>query len=139
MSKRIQTYQDLLDEKQQMEVLLHAQKELVLADLREIKEELQPARDVLAFVGKVTTRDRSNVLLSMGSDKLIDWVVKKLILAKAGWLTRLVVPYLLKNYSSHIVSDNKDKIFKKVFSWLGIKKNMNGKAPTAGQPTDEQI
>lgn len=137
MSKRIQTYQDLLDEKQQMEVLLHAQKELVLADLREIKHELQPARDVLAFVGKATTRDRSNILLSMGSDKLIDWVVKKFILAKAGWFTRLVVPYLLKNYSSHIVTDNKDKIFKKVFSWLGIKKHMNGKASTAERPVDE--
>lgn len=136
MSKRIQTYQDLLDEKQQMEVLLHAQKELVLADLREIKQELQPARDVLAFIGKATTRDRSNILLSLGSDKLIDFVVKKLLLAKAGWITRLVVPYLLKNYSSHVVSDNKDKIFKKVFSWLGLKKNMNGKATTTEKPAE---
>jgi hypothetical protein len=138
MNKRIQTYQDLLEEKQQMEVLLHAQKELVLADLREVKEELKPARDVLAFIGKATTRDRSNVLLSVGSDKLIDWAVKKLLLAKAGWITRLVVPYLLKNYSSHIVSDNKDKIFKKVFSWLGIKKHMNGRATTTEKSAEEE-
>lgn len=136
MTKRINTYQDLLDEKERLKSLLKAQKVIIHDDFREIKEELAPVRSVVSFAGKLVTRDTGgNIVLNMGANTIIDLVFKKLILGRAGWLTKTIVPFLLKNYSSHVISDNKDSIFKKFFSWIG-KKNANGKMH---EPKDEHI
>ncbi|NOT51278.1 MAG: hypothetical protein HOP10_08380 [Chitinophagaceae bacterium] len=130
MTKKISTYGDLLRQEEQLEELLKAQKELLVYDLREIKEQLKPASAALSFISKITTRDKSNFLLNAGGNKLIDLVVKKLILGKAGWLTRLAVPFFLKNYSSHFIADHKDDWTEKLFSWFGQK---NGKGKAAPQ------
>jgi len=132
MNKGIHTYDDLIREKQQLEVLLQAQKELIVYDLGQIKKELEPAATALNFLGRITTRDKSNLLLSEGANKVIDLVFKKLILARAGWLTRLTVPFLIKNYSSHFITENKQAWMKKLFSWVSHK---NGKAKAAPEPT----
>ncbi|MEI9810295.1 MAG: hypothetical protein WDO16_21835 [Bacteroidota bacterium] len=44
----------------------------------------------------MVTRDKGNFILNAGANKIIDLLVKKLILSRAGWLTRIVVPYLLR-------------------------------------------
>jgi len=127
MTNRITSYQDLLDEKERLQSLLKAQKEIIHADFREIKEELAPVRSAITFAGKLVSRDTGgNIVLNMGANTLIDLVVKKLILGRAGWIMKTIVPFLMKNYSSHFISDNKGSIFKKLFSWIG-KKNANGK------------
>lgn len=127
MTTQIKTYDDLLKEKQRLQLLLKSQKEIVRTDIQEIKQELAPIKHAISFVGKLGTKDTSNPLLSATSDTLINLVVKKFLLARTGWATRIIVPFLLKNYSSHILSDNKDSIFRKIFSWVG-NKNKNGKA-----------
>ncbi len=124
MNRRIQSYKDLLSEKERLQSLLNVQKEIVHRDLREIKEELEPVRSAISFAGKLISRDNSNVLLNAGVNKLIDLLVKKVFLSRAGWIMRQIVPFFLKNYSSHIISENKDAIFSKIFSW--IKKSNNG-------------
>jgi len=124
MSKRFTSYNDLLKEKQQLEVLLQAQKQVIRYDVEEIKLKLQPIKESLEFVKKITSRDRTNLLLDLGSDIAINTFIKNFILSKAGWLTRIVIPFFLKNYSSHFLADQKDKWFEKLKSWLGHK---NGK------------
>jgi hypothetical protein len=124
MSKQFTSYKDLLKEKQQLEVLLEAQKQVIRCDVEEIKLKLQPVKETLEFVKKITTKDRSNLLLDLGSDIAITALVKNFILSKAGWFTRLVVPFFLKNYSSHFIAEQKDKWIEKLKSWLGHK---NGK------------
>jgi hypothetical protein len=127
MTKSIKTYKDLLDEKERLQSLLKAQKEILHDDFRQLKQELEPVREVISFAGKLVTRDKGNLALNIGANTLIDIVVKKLILSKAGWITKNLVPFFLKNYSSHIISDNKGSLLKKLFSWVG-KKNANGRA-----------
>jgi|SRR5689334_23267812 hypothetical protein len=124
MSKRFTSYEDLLKEKQQLEILLQAQKEVIRYDVEEIKLKLQPVREALEFIKKITTKDRSNLLLDLGSDIAINTLVKNFILSRAGWLTRIVIPFFLKNYSSHFLAEQKDKWLEKLKSWLGYK---NGK------------
>jgi hypothetical protein len=125
MTKRIRTYQDLLDERQKLEQLLHAQKELVIQDFKEVKEELKPVREAITFIRKITSRDNTSFLLTTGASKLIDVLFKKVILARAGWLSKMIIPFFVKNYSSHVLAENKDKLLNKLFSWIGIK-NANG-------------
>jgi len=124
MSKRFTSYDELLKEKQQLEVLLQAQKEMIRCDVEEIKLKLHPLKEGLEFVKKITTKDRTNFLLDFGSDVAINTLVKNVILSKAGWLTRLVIPFFLKNYSSHFLAEQKDKWIEKLRSWLG---HSNGK------------
>ena len=124
MSKRFTSYKDLLKEKQQLEVLLQAQKQVIRCDVEEIKLKLTPVKDALEFVKKITTKDRSSLLLDLGSDIAINTLIKNFVLSRAGWLTKVIVPFFLKNYSSHFIAEQKDKWFEKLKSWLGHK---NGK------------
>ena len=135
MNKQFNSYDDLLKEKQQLEILLQAQKQVIHYDIQEIKAQLQPVKDVVAFIKKVTTKDKTSLLLNFGSDIVINSVVKQFILSRAGWFTKIVVPYFLKNYSSHFLAEQKEKWFDKLSSWLGHK---NGKEKKKEAEKEEQ-
>ena len=127
MTKRIQTYKDLLEEKVRLEALLKIQKEILHQDIEEIKQELAPLRSAASFVSKLVAKKDSNFFLDAGISTLVNVGVKKLLLSRAGWVTRLIVPFVIKNFSSNFVAENKNAIMKKLFSWIG-KKNANGVA-----------
>jgi hypothetical protein len=128
MKRKIRSYEDLEREEQLLEELLHTQKQLVQLDIQVLKQQLKPATMALKFFNNITTVDKSNLLLNEGANKAIDFVLNKFILARSGWITRFIVPYFLKNYSSHLIGDNKANIVGKIFSLFGRK---NGKATTS--------
>lgn len=130
MTKPIRTYKELLEEKERLKLLLSAQKELVRQDINEIKLELAPVKSAINVVGKFATKDNRNWILTTAADTIIDLVIRKMVLSKAGFITKMVVPFFMKNFSSHVIGDNKDKIVSKLSSWFG-KKNANGKAPVS--------
>jgi len=141
MTKPIRTYEDLLEEKARLKLLLSAQKELVRQDINQLKQELAPVKSAISMVGKFATKDNRNWILTTAADTIIDLVVRKMVLSKAGFFTKLAVPFFMKNFSSHIIADNKDKIISKLSSWFGIK-NPNGKEPLSKEEkehlTDEE-
>ena len=116
MSKPIKTYGDLLKERHRLELLLQAQKELIRQDVVELKQHIHPAVKAISFLGKIFTREKDNLLLAGGINHLIDLLFKKIILSKSGWLTRLIVPFFVKNYSSHFVAEHKNELIKKLVS-----------------------
>ena len=128
MKRKIRSYEDLERDEQLLEELLHTQKQLVQLDIQVLKQQLKPATMALKFFNNITTVDKSNLLLNEGANKAIDFVLNKFILARSGWVTRFIVPYFLKNYSSHLIGDNKANIVGKIFSLFGRK---NGKATTS--------
>src|SRR5258706_1536169 len=133
MTKRIQTYQGLLEEKERLQSLLRTQKEVLRQDLEEIKKELAPLRSTVSFVSKLVTKIDTGFLVDAGISALVNVSLKKVILARAGWLTRVIVAQFVKNYSTHIVADNKDAILKRLFSWIG-KKHANGQETHKHEP-----
>jgi len=130
MNKRIHSYNDLLKEKQQLEIQLEVQKELIFQDFTALTNDLQPALEVISFLGKITTRDKRNVLITGGINQLIDLLLNKVILAKKGWVARVVIPFFIKNYSSHLIAEHADEWMTKLFAWMD-RKNSNGQ--TASQ------
>ena len=132
MTKPIRTYDDLLEEKARLKLLLSAQKELVRQDINELKLELVPVRSAISMIGKFATKDNRNWILTTAADTIIDLVIRKMVLSKAGLITKLAVPFFMKNFSSHVIADNKDKIVSKISSWFS-KKNTNGKAPISNK------
>jgi hypothetical protein len=122
MTSTIRTYDDLLAEKKRLQALLHSQKQVIRQDIDELKQELVPVKTAINFVGKLTTQDHSNPLISGTFNTVIDLVMRKVVLARAGWFTKFIIPYFIKNFSSHVIDEKKDDIMRKVFS-LFKKKN----------------
>ena len=135
MTKQIRTYDDLLEEKARLKMLFSAQRELVRQDINEIKLELMPVRKAISVIGKFATRDNRAQLITSFADTMIDIGLRKLIFSKAGFLTKLVLPFIMKNFSSHVIADNKDKIISKLSSLFG-RKHENGKVPVS--PEDKK-
>lgn len=136
MSKGFHTYEELLKEKQQLEIVLHAQKQIIRSDIRELKHQLAPVREAIATLKKFTTKDKTNLLLTFGSDMAINALVKNFVLSRAGWLVRMVVPYILKNYSSHFLAERKERWFDKLVAWINRRKN--GKDREQEKETEQQ-
>jgi hypothetical protein len=127
MKRKIRSYEDLEKEEQLLEELLRAQKQLIQLDVQVLRNQMKPATMALQFFNKITTVDKSNLLLNEGANKVIDLLLNKFILARSGWITKFLVPIFLKNYSSHLIGDNKVNIAEKVFSLFGRK---NGRTST---------
>ena len=136
MKKKITSYEDLEREEQLLEELLQAQKELVHADIVQLRLQLKPAAAALQMFSKITHADKTNPLINAGANSAIDFILKRFILARAGWLTKLLVPLAVKNYSSHYIADHKQDFVQKLFSLFSGSKN--GKAKTATNSPDNE-
>lgn len=112
MTKKIQTYDDLLEEKRRLETLLAVQKEEIDVNWQEVKSSLNPINNAASFLGKITRSDKSNPLLTVGVGYIGDLILRKVF--KAGWIVRLVVPFVVKNYSSHMFSGKGGGIANKI-------------------------
>lgn len=106
---RIRTYEDLLQEEQRLKQQLKEQEIIIRQDIVNMKENFEPAKKVYDTVHKIFTRDNRVPFFNFGLEVGIDILVRRLILAKAGWFAKTLVPYLIKNYSSHIIGEEKRK------------------------------
>ena len=109
MSK-IRTYKDLLEEEQRLQQLLKSQEILIREDLVNMKENLEPIKKVYDQVHKVFTRDNRVPVFNIGLEIGIDMLLRRFLLARAGWFAKAFVPYIVKNYASHIISEEKRKL-----------------------------
>jgi|SRR5947209_3561949 len=115
MSKPIRTYNDLMAEEQRLLQQIKVYEGLIKEDIAGLKERLKPVSNVMNVVNKMTTRDHNGPLINFGLDFGIDFLVRRILLARAGWITRIVIPFFIKNYSSHIINEEKrSKIAKKI-------------------------
>jgi hypothetical protein len=116
MSK-IKTYEALLQEEQRLLLQLKATELLIRDDIAGVKEGLKPIGNAVKTANKLFTRDKTGVLANFGLDFSVDLLVRKFLLARAGWFTKILVPYVIKNYSSHIISEQqRAKLMEKISS-----------------------
>lgn len=114
MSK-IKTYKELLQEEQRLQQVLKGQETMIRQDLLSMQENLEPIKRVYDQVHKVFTRDNRVPVFNIGLELGIDVLLRRLILARAGWFAKTFVPYVVKNYASHIIGEEKRKaIIKKI-------------------------
>jgi hypothetical protein len=117
--KMIKTYEDLLQEEQRLLSQLKASELLIRDDIAGVKEGLKPIGKVMKTISKFTTRDKTGAFANFGLDFSVDLLVRRILLAKAGWLTKIVIPYVVKNYSSHFISEQqKAKLMQKISNIL---------------------
>ena len=106
----IHSYKELLEEKQRLTLLLAERKVLVKAEFEDIKEKLKPAKAAWGWIQKLTSKDASNPLLTAGIDVGVNILLKKVFLRNAGFIIKLVMPFVVKNFLSHEVAE-KENIF----------------------------
>lgn len=119
MNKRIRTYEDLEEEKLRLLSLLKTQESTIRTDIAGLKENLKPLGTAMDTINKMTTRDNRVPVLNLGLEMGIDLLIRKVLLARAGWFTKIIVPFVVKNYTSHILGEEKREfIIKKLKSFF---------------------
>ncbi len=116
MSKKINSYDELLIEKQKLEMLFQVQKELVKFEIDEIKEDLEPAFNALEFLKKIALRNTDNPVIQTGLNLLIDKLSHKLQGDDGGFLITTIVPNLIKNYASNLLAGHADDLIEHLLS-----------------------
>lgn len=103
MDRKIRTYEDLLYEQQRLTSRLRSQEEQIKVDIAGVKEGLTKKVD---NISKLSSRDKvANPFMMFGLDMAIDYLFRRVLFARAGFLLKAVVPYVVKNYSSHVIGD----------------------------------
>jgi hypothetical protein len=102
----MKTYQDLLEEKARLELTLASKRMLIRQDVEGLKDQFVPISHAIATIVTFFSRDKKNPLVSAGVNFAGDVILKRLILGRTGWLTKMIVPYLVKNYSTHLINKN---------------------------------
>ena len=113
MIKQINSYKELLEEKARLNALLIQQELQIKEDWQSLKEELKPAVMVGATLKKLFTRKAGTSAAQLGINLVADGLIRKVLLSKTGWLTRWLIPFLVKNYASHLV-DKPEKLIHKI-------------------------
>jgi hypothetical protein len=110
MSRTIRTYNDMCEERERLKNLLVLQKQRVAEDWEAVKDSLTPVKHVFGTMKKMASSDKSNPMFNMGLKVASDLFLKHFVLAKAGWVTKIAVPFVVRNYSSHLFAE-KGKVF----------------------------
>jgi hypothetical protein len=98
---RIKNYEDLVAHRTRLEANLLAQKTYLNNKVARVKERFEPIQKIISFFnGENNSRTKmllqtGSSLLKIGSSAGIDLLLQKK-LAKAGWLTKLVLPFVLR-------------------------------------------
>ena len=137
MNKHIRTYDDLLVRKKYLESLLQEQKELIQLDIEELKADAEPLLNTISSVSDFFTRNKKAWVLGLGVNSVIDFLVKDVILSKSGWITKLIIPFFIKNFSSHFIAEHQEEWLKNITEWLGYT-NGHHKEETVGEPEEEE-
>ena len=100
---KISNYDDLILERKRLESELVHYKSIITSELDEIKHKVEPITDVVSFFTPSKNPPANNKLLVAGANLGIELLVRQKLLSKAGWLTKLVLPFILKKVSSRAI------------------------------------
>ena len=106
MRKKMKAYDQILLEEQQLEEDLKFRKKRIVDKWLHLKASVQPAVIGMKLAENALTRAETNPVVNTGVNWTIDFLVKKLILKRSGWMTKMLVPFVLKNITSHVIQKN---------------------------------
>ncbi len=101
---RINTYEELVAERQMLEIKIIAQKEILNQELLELKEKLEPLqvlRPILSIFNKKNSNTTSLVsaIVSTG----IELIARQGLSTKLNWLVRLAIPFVAEKLANSSV------------------------------------
>ncbi|MBO9199277.1 MULTISPECIES: hypothetical protein [Niastella] len=131
MTKQISSYKELLEEKARLKLLLAEQEMLIKEDWHLIKEDLRPFTIAGSTLRNLLTRKATTSAMQLGVNLFADGFVKKVLLGNTGWITKMVIPFFIKNFASHI-TDEPEKIIHKIRNLFKRNKKEEGATQETG-------
>ncbi|MEP7263403.1 MAG: hypothetical protein ABI772_02840 [Bacteroidota bacterium] len=108
--RTINTLDDLRKERIRLQLKSDELQIAIKNDFKELQSWLHPVEKIKQGAEKILFREHNGIFTeSMGN--LAGFLGRKVIFRNAGFLTKLVVPFLIKNLTTHLVVDNKEKIY----------------------------
>lgn len=115
----IKTYEDLEAEEKRLYALLYSHKANIKDSFSAVKDSLNPVKQAVDTAKKFFSRDKTNPMMRFGVDLGVDVLIRRFLLANAGWFTKVIVPFFVRNYSSHVVNTLKNsKLAQKVVGFF---------------------
>ncbi len=112
--KRINTIAELKAERKRLSLRRVFLEDEIKSDFRELKQSFEPLRLIVKGAEK-TLVSQNNHVISDTAGQFAKFIAKA-TLRRSGFLSRLIVPYLVKNAASNFVEGNKSKIL----SWAEV-------------------
>lgn len=108
-TRKIKTYEDLIQEEQRLTAQMRSYKDLIREDIADVKAGLNPFKRGMAVARSFFTRGDNGPLLNFGVNFGMDILLRRVLLGRASWIAKVAVPYLVKNYASHLVTEDQRK------------------------------
>lgn len=105
---RISNYDELVAERIRIQQMLALQKAQLNAEINELKDRLKPVTGLLSFFKRDKNPSVKSTAMQIGANIGIDVLLRNTLLGRAGWLARLVVPFVAKKISSRIIDKTVD-------------------------------
>lgn len=100
---KINNYKELVAERQRIEQELAVQKAQINEEIQEIKDKLKPVTGILSFFNTSKKQSLKSTAMQVGANIGIDVLLRNTLLGRAGWLSRLIVPFIAKKISSKVI------------------------------------
>jgi len=122
MTRKIKTYDDLLEEEQRLTTQLSSYKELIKGDIAGIKDGLNPIKKAKDKVKNLFTReDKNSPAINFTLNFALDYIIRKILPNRTSVITKTLIPFVLKNYVSHLITDDQRKAISKSLHGLVAK------------------
>ena len=117
---KITTYEELLRERERLELQLQVHEAAVKIHVDDIKKKLSPLRNLAHFFSNFTAPMASDTLIGTGLGLTLELLIRNVLFARTGWITKMVAPILIKNFSANMLQKNKLSLIRKVKSFLHL-------------------
>ena len=101
---RINNYDELVAARIMTQTIIADRKRIIHERMEDFREKISPLFLVLPMLNIFKKNEAGNhSLLKTGASLAIDLLVGQKLLRRAGWITRLLIPTLLKTVSSRVI------------------------------------
>ncbi|GAO42416.1 hypothetical protein [Flavihumibacter petaseus] len=122
MKNEITNIQELQVEKERLTRLLEVQKAAIREDFELLRHQLEPAGKLINTVGNITGNGVARPLLKMGLGAGLDWLLGRTLFKKAGLVTGVAIPFLLRNATNGTITNKIRNVFSTVGRFFSGKK-----------------
>lgn len=105
---KISNYEELVAERMRIQQELALQKAQINEEIQEIKDKIKPVTGLLSFFSNSKKQSLKSTAMQVGANIGIDVLLRNTLLGKAGWLTRLILPFVAKKLSSKVIERTVD-------------------------------
>jgi hypothetical protein len=122
MNSQITTYKELLTEKQIVELSLIEQRNIIRSDIDALKSQFIPVSQLSPDITGDAPGHKTNFLFTVLAGEAAMLVLKKIIIARTGWLGKIILPRFFREFGSHFLKDQATIFIRRLKSVIPSKK-----------------